>query len=178
LKSGLSYQATGAEIAAAQARLQAAQARLDQLQAETKGQPDPIYAAAIQEAEAALQSARTAMTDAELHAPFAGTIAQLDVKAGETAAPGTAVAVLADFSNWLLETDDLTEIKVPNVKEGQSVMVTFDALPELNLQGTVESIGTLYQTSSGDIVYPVKIRLIDTDPRLRWGMTASVEFEK
>jgi multidrug resistance efflux pump len=100
------------------------------------------------------------------------------VKAGETAAPGALMAVLADFSNWLVETTDLTEIKVPNVKEGQSVVVTFDALPELELKGTVDSIGALYQTSSGDIVYPVRIKLIDTDPRLRWGMTAAVEFEK
>jgi hypothetical protein len=36
----------------------------------------------------------------------------------------------------------------------------------------------LFQTSSGDIVYPVTIKLIETDPRLRWGMTALVEFEK
>ena len=58
------------------------------------------------------------------------------------------------------------------------MVVTFDALPEVELKGAVDSIGTLYQTSSGDIVYPVKIKLIDTDPRLRWGMTAAVEFEK
>lgn len=178
LKSGLAVQATEAEITAAQARLEAAQTRLAQLQAEAQGQPNPTYAAAIQQAEAALQSARNAAADTELRAPFAGTIAQLEVKAGETAAPGALVAVLADFSNWLVETTDLTEIKVPNVKEGQSVVVTFDALPELELKGTVDSIGVLYQTSSGDIVYPVRIKLIDTDPRLRWGMTASVEFEK
>ncbi len=178
LKSGSAYQATGAEIAAAQAGLAAAQVRLDQLKAEANGQPNPTYAAAIQQAEATLQSTKTAVADTELRAPFAGTVAELNVKVGETAAPGTVVAVLADFSNWLVETDDLTEIKVPNVKEDQSVVLTFDALPELKLKGAVESIGALYQTSSGDIVYPVKIKLIDTDPRLRWGMTAAVEFEK
>jgi len=178
LKSGLVYQATGAEIAAAKGRLDAAQARLAQLKAEANGQPNPTYAAAIQQAEAALQSARTAVADTELRAPFAGTIAQLKVKAGETTAPGTLAAELADFSNWRVETSDLTEIKVPNVQEGQSVVVTFDALPELELKGAVDAIGALYQTSSGDIVYPVKIKLIDTDPRLRWGMTALVEFEK
>lgn len=178
LRSGLAVAATAAEIEAAQARLTAAQARADQLKAEAAGKPNPTYAAAIQQAEAALQSARTAVTDTELRAPFAGTIAQLNVKAGETAAPGAPVIVLADFSHWLVETDDLTEIKVPNVKEGQGVVVLFDALPDVELKGVVESIGTLYQTSSGDIVYPVKIKLIDTDPRLRWGMTALVEFEK
>ncbi len=178
LKSGAAYQATGAEIAAAQAQLAAAQARSDQLKAEANGKPNPTYAAAIQQAAAALQAAKTAVTDTELHAPFAGTIAQLNVKTGETAAPGAVAAVLADFSNWLVETDDLTEIKVPGIKEGQSVTVTFDALPDMALKGNVDSIGTLYQTSSGDIVYPVRIKLTETDPRLRWGMTASVEFGK
>ncbi len=176
LKSGSTYQAAGAEIVAAQARLAAAQARLDQLTAEANGKPNPTYAAAIQQAEAVLQSAHTAVADTELHAPFAGTIAQLKVKAGETAAPGALVAELADFSNWLVETTDLTEIKVPGVKVGQSVVVTFDALPELNLKGVVDSIAVMNQTSSGDIVYPVRVKLIDTDPRLRWGMTASVGF--
>ncbi len=178
LKSGSAVQATGAEIEAAQARLAAAQARLDQLKAEVNGQPNPTYAAAIQQAEAALQSAKTAMADTELRAPFAGTLAQLNVKAGETAAPGVPVTMLADFSGWQVETNDLTEIKVPNIRAGQAVVVTFDALPELELKGAVESIGVLYQTSSGDIVYPVKIKLIESDPRLRWGMTASVEFEE
>ena len=176
LKSGSTVRATAAEIEAAQARLAAAQARFDQLKAEANGQPNPTYAAAIQQAEAALQSAQTAVADAELRAPFAGTIAQLDVQTGETAAAGVPVAILADLSNWLVETDDLTEIKVPSVQPGQAVVVTFDALPELELKGAVESIGVLNQTSSGDVVYPVKIKLIDTDPRLRWGMTAAVEF--
>ena len=179
LKSGsANYSAQSAEIAASQARLDAAQVRLDQLKAEASGKPNPTYAAAIQQAEAALSSAKTAVADTELRAPIAGTIAKLNVKPGETAAPGSLIGMLADFSGWQIVTDDLTEIKVPNIKEGQPVIVTFDALPELDLKGAVDSIGTLYQTNSGDIVYPVKVKLIEMDPRLRWGMTAVVEFEK
>ena len=67
---------------------------------------------------------------------------------------------------------------MPNIQAGQPVVVTFDALPQLQLKGTVDSIGTLYQTNSGDIVYPVKINLLEVDPRLRWGMTAALEFGK
>ncbi len=179
LKSGsASYRAQGAEITAAQARLAAAQARLDQLKAEVNGKPNPTYAAAIQQAEAGVSAARTAVADTELHAPLAGTIAKLDVKVGEIAAPGIPVVTLADFSGWQIVTSDLTEIKVPNITAGQPVIVTFDALPELNLKGAVDSIGTLFQTNSGDIVYPVKVKLIEVDPRLRWGMTAALEFGK
>ena len=179
LKSGsASSQATAAEIEAAQARQAAAQVRLDQLKAEADGKPNPTYAAAIQQAEAARQAAQGAVADTELRAPFSGVIAQLTAKAGEVAGPGMPIGVLADFSGWLIETTDLTEIKVPEVKEGQAVTIRFDALPEVELQGAVEAIGTLYQTSSGDIVYPVTIKLNDTDARLRWGMTALVEFAK
>lgn len=179
LKSGsASYRAQGAEITAAQARLDAAQVRLDQLKAEVNGKPNPTYAAAIQQAEAGVAAAKTAVADTELRAPLAGAIAKLDVKVGETAAPGMPVVTLADFSGWQIVTDDLTEIKVPNITAGQPVIVTFDALPELNLKGTVDSIGTLFQTNSGDIVYPVKVKLIEVDPRLRWGMTAALEFTK
>jgi HlyD family secretion protein len=111
-----------------------------------------------------------------LRAPFAGTIARLDIKVGETVAPGALAAVLADLSGWQIETDDLTELKVPAIQIGQPVTVALDALPDAALQGQVKAIGQMYQEKSGDVVYPVKIDLIDHDPRLRWGMTVRVTF--
>lgn len=60
----------------------------------------------------------------------------------------------------------------------QAVTIKVDALPELALKGIVDSIGAVSQLKSGDVVYPVKIKLIDNDPQLRWGMTVAVTFEK
>jgi multidrug efflux pump subunit AcrA (membrane-fusion protein) len=177
LKAGsMNDRANAAEVAAAEAQLQAVQANLDELKAEANDQPNPTYAAAVHQAEAALKSAQTRLADTELRAPFAGTIAQATLKVGETAAPGSAIIVLADFSGWQIETDDLTEIKVPAITIGQGVTVKFDALPDVALKGKVQAIGQLYQEKSGDIVYPVKINLVDVDPALRWGMTAQVTF--
>ncbi|HEY4721644.1 MAG TPA: HlyD family efflux transporter periplasmic adaptor subunit, partial [Anaerolineae bacterium] len=161
---------------AAAAQLQAAQANLDELKAEANGQPNPTYAAAVHQAEAALKSAQALLADTELRAPFAGTIAQSNVKVGVTVGAGSALVVLADFSGWQIETDDLTEIKVPTITIGQGVTVKFDALPDVALKGKVQAIGQLFQEKSGDIVYPVKIDLVDVDPALRWGMTAQVTF--
>jgi multidrug resistance efflux pump len=177
LKSGsLNDRAHTANLAAANARLQAAQANLDELKAEANGQLNPTYEAAVQQAEAVLQSARLRSSETELRAPFAGTIAQLTLNAGETVGAGSPIAVLADFSSWQVETADLTEVKVPGIKIGQSVTAQLDALPELSLTGEVQSIGQLYQEKSGEVVYPVKINLMETDPRLRWGMTVRVNF--
>ena len=170
--------ADAAQIAAAVASQKAAQARLDQLKAEAEGKADTTYAAAIQQAEAALLSAQVALSSAELRAPFAGTIARLDLKAGENTGPGAVAVVLADFSEWRIETDDLTEIDVPGVRVGQSVTVEVDALPDVTLRGEVESVGAMSQERSGDVVYPVRIKLLDTHPALHWGMTVAVTFEK
>lgn len=167
-----------AQIEAAAAGEAAAQAQLVQLQNEAAGKAVDPFAAQIQQAQAAVQAARLALAGTELIAPFGGTVAQLNLKAGEQIAAGAPAVVLADLSGWIIETNDLTEIKVPEIEVGQPVSIKLDALPELSLTGTVESIGAVSQLRSGDVTYPVRIKLNTTDPRLRWGMTAAVTFEK
>jgi HlyD family secretion protein len=171
-----SDRAQGAQITAAKASEAAANARLTQLQAELDGKAADTFEAAIQQAEAAVNSAKIALTQTELRAPFTGTLAQLNLKTGEGAPTNQPAVVLADLSGWQIETDDVTEIKVPGIKVGQAVTVKFDALPDVTLKGQVESISSVSQLKSGDVVYPVKIKVLENDPRLRWGMTAAVTF--
>jgi HlyD family secretion protein len=179
LKAGSpSDRAQSAQITAWQASEAAANARLAQLQAELDGKAADTFEAAIQQAQAAIDSAKIALSQTELRAPFAGTIAQLNLKAGETTPANLPAVVLADLSGWQIETDDVTEIKVPGIKVGQTVAVKFDALPDVTLKGAVESISSVSQVKSGDVVYPVKVKLLESDPRLRWGMTAAVSFDK
>jgi multidrug resistance efflux pump len=179
LKSG-SQQARSLSLSvvAAQSRLQAAQANLDELKAEANGKPNPTYQAAVRQAEAALSLTKVQLTDTELRAPFNGSIAQLNLKVGETIVAGTPIGIVADFSGWQIVTDDLTEVKAPQIALDQKASVLIDALPDLKLNGQVISIGQLYQEKSGDVVYPAKIKLIDLDPNLRWGMTAHVTFAR
>jgi len=121
---------------------------------------------------------RASLADAELSAPFPGTVAKLDIKVGETTSAGTTIATIADFSKWVIKTTDLTEVDVVNVKQGQTAKITLDALPGVELKGTVDKIGQTYSEKQGDIVYEVTIVLNDTNPALRWGMTAKVKFVK
>jgi HlyD family secretion protein len=100
----------------------------------------------------------------------------LDLKVGEFIAAGHPVVTIADVSSWIVKTTDLTEIDVVNVREGQSVEVTLDALPGVTLNGNVLSIGQSYSENQGDIVYEVAILLEDKNPAMRWGMTAEVKF--
>ena len=85
------------DIAGAEAELRRAQA---QLQLTTEGSRPEIIAAAeadVAAAQAGLDQARAALAETELHAPFAGVVADLATVVGEQVAPGAAVVQLADF---------------------------------------------------------------------------------
>lgn len=183
LLNNLEGPAADIDLAVAQANLALAQADLalkEQEYSEVENGPDPqdleIAEARLRAVEASLKAAQAALDDAELRAPFAGTLVKLDLKAGETAAPGLPVVALADLSGWVVETSDLNELELPRAEVGQAVRVTPDALPELSLTGRVDSISQYFVERFGDVTYTAKIRLEDNDPRLRWGMTVQVVF--
>jgi multidrug resistance efflux pump len=167
-----------ADIAVAEAQL--ALAEHDYADLEQGPDPDDMAAAEarINAAETNLHAARVALENIELLAPFDGTVVDMEVKEGELVNPGQPVVVLADFSLWVVETDDLTELEVPDISLGQVVTITPDALPDLELSGSVEFISDLFEEKRGDITYTAKMRLDEDDPRLRWGMTVVITFLK
>jgi HlyD family secretion protein len=127
--------------------------------------------------EARLQAARAGVAAFSVIAPFDGVVAKMNAKTGSSINAGETAVTVADFSEWLVKTTDLTEIDVVKLTEGQPVLVTFDALPDVELNGEIRSIGQNYSENQGDVVYKVTILLRDSHPAMRWGMTAAVKFE-
>jgi HlyD family secretion protein len=164
-----SLQAAQAGVDIATAQRDAAQARLALIKAGATSQQIDLAKARVQQAQAALD-------EATLVAPFAGTIAEVTITPGEIAAPGMRLISLADVTQWEVDTDDLTEKDVVGVQTGAPVNIMLDALPGVSLKGQVMSITPRSTTKSGDVTYTVKISIADPDPRLRWGMTASVDI--
>jgi multidrug resistance efflux pump len=166
-----------AEIAAAEAEIERAQAQLDLLLAGTRPEAIAALEADVAAAEAGVQQARVALAETELRVPFAGTVALLSAKVGEQVAPGSPLVILADLSAWQLETEDLTEIHVVRVREGDPVSIAFDAIPDLELPGRVVRVQAIGEDKMGDITYTAIIEPEQHDGRLRWNMTASVVID-
>jgi len=122
--------------------------------------------------------ARAALANAEVRAPFAGVITNLNLKVGEFAASGQPVVTIADVSHWVVKTTDLTEIDVVNISAEQAVVVKLDAIPGIELHGNVLTVGQNFTENQGDVVYEATVILTDADPAMRWGMTAEVKFEQ
>ena len=134
--------------------------------------------ARLNAAEAAVASAQAAIDALELKAPMAGTVADVRIIHGQRVQPGEVVMAVADFSEWVVETDNLTETEVVALSVGQSVDIVLDALPDVALQGEVARINQRFEEKRGDITYTVTVVLKETDPLMRWGMTAAVRFVK
>jgi multidrug efflux pump subunit AcrA (membrane-fusion protein) len=165
--------------------LTAADTRLDETMKDyeklLKG-PDPDQVATadarIKAAEANLAAAKANLDNLELKATIDGTVVKNDLVVGQNVAAGVPVMTVADFSELFAETDDLTEIEVVDVAIGQEVTVVADALPDVKLKGVVEKISQISEEKRGDITYTVRVKLMETDPRLRWGMTVVITFLK
>jgi len=130
----------------------------------------------VDRAQAAVDIAKAQLAQATLTAPIDGTIASVDISPAEVATPGQIVIVLGDLSHFQIETTDLSEKDVPNIKIGQAVTVFIEALDQ-DFGGKVVDIARVSETVGGDVVFKVTIELDDQPEGLRWGMSAEVNIE-
>lgn len=130
----------------------------------------------VSAAKAGLAASQYALDNYTLAAPFGGTVTDIFLEVGQFIGPDARVVQLADLSEFKIETSDLTELEVVKISEGQAVEIFPDALPDIRLSGKVDQIGQSFRTQAGDIIYTVTIKLDETDPNLRWGMTVEISF--
>jgi HlyD family secretion protein len=142
--------------------------------------PDPddvaIAEARLDNAKAQLASTEAALADLELAAPFDGVVSELNINPSEFVSPGQPVLLLADLNNLEVETTDLGEIDVAQIKVGDTAIITFDAIPDVQVEGTVKRIAPKAAEGSG-VNYTVIVEVNELPDQLRWGMTAFVDIE-
>jgi multidrug efflux pump subunit AcrA (membrane-fusion protein) len=142
--------------------------------------PDPddvaVAEARIAYAEAQLAAAQATIADHELVAPFGGVISAVHVNPSEWVAPGKPVLLIGDLDQLQVETTDLSELDVAQIMVGDPAVITFDSLPDLELQGAVSRIAPKADAGSG-VNFPVIIELSEIPAALRWGMTAFVDIK-
>jgi HlyD family secretion protein len=165
-----------AAVAVAEAQRAVAAAQLALAQSAPMAEQIAAAEAAVKQAQAALDSAQLALARMSLSAPFAGTVTNVAIKAGELAAPAQAAITLATLEPLEVRTRDLTELDVVKLEVGQAATVTLDALPGREFAGHISKIELEAVDYRGDVTYPVIVRLDAPAPELRLGMTALVKI--
>lgn len=166
-----------ADVRAAEARLTQAKAQYELLKAGASEEELQAAQAAVEEAKASLAQAKVALEKAYLYAPFKGTVGKVWVREGEMVSSGEPVISLGDLSALQVETTNLRETDVVKIKEGQPVVITFEALPDITLPGHIARIFPKASFERGSANYTVIVALDRTHPRLLWGMTAYINIE-
>lgn len=143
--------------------------------AKLKAGTDPLDLATskltIQQRENALADAREKLVDYTVRAPFEGTIASVPVKQGDSVSSGTVIATLVTQQH--IAVVSLNEVDVARVALDQKATLTFDAIEDLSITGTVAEIDTIGTVTQGVVNYDVTIAFDAQDERVKSGMSVS-----
>ena len=166
---------TSSSVTAAQKGLEQAQSAVDQAKT------------AIGQAEANLALIDTQMAKLTVYAPMDGVILTRSVEPGEFVQPGAAALTMANL-NELTITVYVPETRLNEIKLGQQASVTIDVAsgqsPVFNAkvihiadqaEFTPRNVQTVEGRSS--TVYAVKLKVTDTEGKLKIGMPADVVFK-
>ncbi len=155
-------------VAVAQAKVDQAQKQADIL----ANGPDPDQ---VRAAQAQVEAAQARVNQGKLIAPFGGRVTAIYYQVGDKVIPGTSGIALADYSSFHIQTT-VDELDIASVQLGQPVSVTLDALPGIELEGSVAEIDLAPDPGANTTEYPVVVDLKDPGDQARIGMTAALEI--
>ncbi len=174
--------AQSGQVSAAQAAVDQAQRDLDDttLRAPVDGTVSAVNGAV---GEVVAASSGTSALAPGSDAPIPGTGNGTGTGSSAAAAQGVASPTRPGGTQFLVldNIDEFqavlayTETDAALISPGQKVRLTFDAVPDLDLTGSVLSASPTATAISGVISYYVTVVLPKGDPRLKSGMTAQAE---
>ncbi len=130
--------------------------------------------AMVQSAQAHIAAIDAKIVDASIAAPFAGTITNVDIVAGETANLEPVITMLGQTAFTL--TARIPEIDVTKIVVGQHATVRFDASSEEVYTGTINFVSPLPTTIDGVAYFDASLTL-DTIPTwIRAGLNADIDI--
>jgi len=165
----------------AKGNLVSAEQSLAQAQNALQVQQSGANTLTVQQAALNLKTAQDAVTTAEQNlsdytvtAPFSGTIASVGVQKFDQAGPSTQVAVLV--TNKATANITVNEVDASKLKIGQNATLTFDALPNLTIAGTVASINEIGTVTQGVVSYNATIAFDTNNAQVKPGMSVTANI--
>ncbi len=125
----------------------------------------------LQSAELNVEQKQLAYSNYFIRAPFAGVVAKLDIKSHDSVSSGEVVGTF--LSKNQIADVSLNEVDVSGVKVGQKAMLTFDAIPNLSIAGTVSEVDLVGVSTAGVVTYDVQVGFDTQDERIKAGMSVS-----
>jgi HlyD family secretion protein len=126
-------------------------------------------------AKANVQAIQNMINKAKIIAPFDGTITEISYQPGEFVETGSLAVQIDDLENLIVDVD-VSEVDISKVEIGQSVAITFDALPYREYSGFVSTISSAGMDKNSIIKFRVTVNIEDADKSVKPGFTAVVSI--
>ena len=166
---------TEQEIAEAELEVELGEARVERLQERVdvldEG-PDPDQVRIL---ETQIAMAQSRLDSPIIKAPFNGIVTVLNARHGDVVQPGMQAVQIDDLSKLYLDVQ-ISEVDIPFVEVGQIAQLIFDAYFESTFEGEVVEIAPVGTPVQGVVEYNVRIEMLDSDDRIKPGMTAAVNI--
>lgn len=135
----------------------------------------------IERSEKELDLSRERLLRTRIMAPFDCTVLTRPISIGQAVSgsggfnSGTEVLSIADLSSMVINAH-VNQADVTRLKHGMDVKVQVDAVPGLEVAGSVERIAPQATVRNNIKGYATRIVLRNVDPRIQPGMTASISI--
>jgi HlyD family secretion protein len=129
----------------------------------------------VQKAQDALDQAKAALSKCYVTAPFDGMIASVPVNKFDQAGSGTTIATLITSQQYA--DLSLNEVDAAKVQLGDKATLTFDAIPDLTLTGTVAQMNPVGTVSQGVVTYNLRVGFDTQDPHVKTGMSVNATIQ-
>ncbi|MBF7082915.1 efflux RND transporter periplasmic adaptor subunit [Desulfallas sp. Bu1-1] len=130
----------------------------------------------LKQNELEVKMAKEDLEETILYAPVSGIVLDLANKVGESVTDEQDFATIHE-NNAINAVTQVIEYDIGQIKVGQKVYVTVEAIPDKKFTGEVSKINALpSEDSSGLVNYTVEIKIKDPGTELKDGMTCAVSF--
>ena len=116
----------------------------------------------LQDAQLSLQNQNDQLDKYAITSPISGTIVDKTCKEGDALESGDTLCTVFDLS-YLTMTLNVDELDISQIKVGQNVTITAEAVAGKTFEGTVTKANINGTTDNGVTSYPVTIRIDKTD---------------
>ncbi len=140
--------------------------------ARVKDGPDPDDLAA---ARARVAAAQATVNQALIIAPFDGVVTMVESMPGDQVKMGAFAFRIDDLSRLLVDVS-VSEIDINQIKTGQEVVLTFDAILAKEYHGKVIEVSQVGNEVQGVVNFDVTLELLDADEDVKPGMTSAVNI--
>jgi HlyD family secretion protein len=163
------------QLSAAEAQKKSAEDSLKILQDGATETSIHVYRAQVEQAEAALKTAQTALNNGTITSPISGVVNAKNINKGEMASPSATLVSISNPNVLVINAYVPLDI-AGQLQEGQEVVVKVSEVENVEFEGKITVVNSKLNPQSRNVL--VKVSLSDSNTQLKPGMFAEVGLKK